>query len=270
MRLTRRLEAWQNGPIDAEKIPVPIQGLHGHLHGFRMAMLSDLHLQEEYPKGQALISALADASPDLICILGDIIDTGTPSLKPLIPLLEAMVGIAPTVAVLGNNDYRAMLLEQLRAAYAAAGVLLLEDEARTIRRGEGAIRILGVQDPTGIAYGKHVERPAGAPDTQPLGEMMQEPIPTVLLIHQAQEAISYRNRNIALALGGHAHGGQFRFPLIGPIYAPGQGFWPKFTSGLYRLDGLQLVVSRGLGNHGVPIRLWNRPHLPVVILQADN
>ena len=269
MSLIRRLEAWQNGPIDAEEIPVPMEGLHGDLQGFRMAMLSDLHLQEEYPRGRELISKLAGAKPDLICILGDLIDTGTPSLEPLVPLLASMPRIAPTVAVLGNNDYRSKLLGPLRAAYALTGVLLLEDEARIFHRGQGAVRILGVQDPVGIAYGKHIERPPGAPGTQPLGEMTQAPIPTVLMIHQAQEALSYRNQNIALALGGHAHGGQFCFPLIGPIYAPGQGFWPKYTSGLYCLDGIRLVVSRGLGNHGVPIRLWNRPHLPVVILQAQ-
>ncbi|HML47110.1 MAG TPA: metallophosphoesterase [Clostridia bacterium] len=268
MRLVRRLEAWQNGPIDAEEISVPIQGLHRDLQGFRMAALSDLHLQEAYPRGPELIEKLAGAGPDLICILGDIVDTRTPSLKPLIPLLEAMPRIAPTVAVLGNNDYRSALLIPLRAAYAAAGVLLLEDEARTFHRSQGAVRILGVQDPVGIAYGKHVERPSGTPGTQPLGEMTQDPIPTVLLVHQSQEALSYRHQNIALALGGHAHGGQFRFPLVGPIYAPGQGFRPQYTSGLYRLDGIDLVVSRGLGNHGVPIRLWNRPHLPMVTIQC--
>jgi len=67
---------------------------------------------------------------------------------------------------------------------------------------------------------------------------------------------------------GHAHGGQFRIPFIGGVVAPDQGLFPKYTSGVYDLkNGSKLVMSRGLGNSFIPLRLNNRFHIPVVTLK---
>lgn len=69
-----------------------------------------------------------------------------------------------------------------------------------------------------------------------------------------------------LVLSGHAHGGQVRLPLLGGLYAPGQGLLPEYDSGLYSLGETQMVVSRGLGNSVAPLRVNNRPELVIVTL----
>jgi len=62
---------------------------------------------------------------------------------------------------------------------------------------------------------------------------------------------------------------QFRFPLIGGLVAPNQGFFPKYDADLYTGDSTNMVVSRGLGNSIIPLRFNNRPEIVLVELIAD-
>ena len=79
------------------------------------------------------------------------------------------------------------------------------------------------------------------------------------------------DNGIDLVLAGHAHGGQFRLPFIGGVVAPGQGLFPKYTSGIFAEGETEMIVSRGLGNSIIPIRINNRPELVVVrITPAKN
>ena len=67
-------------------------------------------------------------------------------------------------------------------------------------------------------------------------------------------------------LSGHAHGGQFRFPLIGGLVAPNQGLFPKYDAGLFTENNTNMIISRGLGNSVIPLRFNNRPELILVEL----
>ena len=69
-----------------------------------------------------------------------------------------------------------------------------------------------------------------------------------------------------LIFTGHAHGGLFRFPFVKGLYAPGQGFFPEYTSGKYELDGSEMIVSRGVGNSGYTRRFGDNFHLISVTL----
>ena len=70
-----------------------------------------------------------------------------------------------------------------------------------------------------------------------------------------------------LVLSGHAHGGQFRIPFVGGLLAPDEGFFPKYSEGMHDIDGTKLIVSRGLGNSLMPIRLNNPPEVIFVTLK---
>jgi predicted MPP superfamily phosphohydrolase len=91
---------------------------------------------------------------------------------------------------------------------------------------------------------------------------------TLLLSHRPDFFAEYANNNIDLTLTGHAHGGQFRIPFIGGLYAPGQGLFPTYDSGLYKKDSSQMIVSRGIGNSSFPFRFNNRPEIILVKLQS--
>lgn len=98
-------------------------------------------------------------------------------------------------------------------------------------------------------------------------------MPKILLAHRPEGFSTYSSDSFSikpdLVFSGHAHGGQFRIPISNKgIVAPNQGFFPKYTSGLYASNnGVQMIVSRGLGNSIIPIRINNRPHLPIIELK---
>ena len=73
-----------------------------------------------------------------------------------------------------------------------------------------------------------------------------------------------------LVLTGHAHGGQFRLPLIGGLIAPNQGLFPKYDDGLYSEGSTNMIVSRGLGNSIIPFRFNNRPEVVLIELKGQN
>ena len=62
---------------------------------------------------------------------------------------------------------------------------------------------------------------------------------------------------------------EIRIPLVGGIFAPNQGFFPKYTSGSYSSNNTTMFVSRGLGNSLFPIRIFNRPEIIAVTLKVS-
>ncbi len=90
---------------------------------------------------------------------------------------------------------------------------------------------------------------------------------TVLLSHRPELFDTYVEGGVDLVLTGHAHGGQFRLPVIGGVVAPGQGLFPKYDAGLYTEGSANMVVSRGLGNSVIPFRVNNRPEIVVLELK---
>ena len=94
---------------------------------------------------------------------------------------------------------------------------------------------------------------------------------TILICHCPEVFYtSLQNVRVDLGISGHAHGGQFRIPFIGGFVAPDQGFLPAYTEGVFHEKDTDLVISRGLGNSVIPIRLLNRPELVKVTLYSKN
>lgn len=89
---------------------------------------------------------------------------------------------------------------------------------------------------------------------------------TILLSHRPELFTTYTASGVDLVFTGHAHGGQFRIPFVGGLVAPNQGFFPEYDAGLYTAETTNMVVSRGVGNSIIPLRINNRPELIVVTL----
>ena len=89
----------------------------------------------------------------------------------------------------------------------------------------------------------------------------------LLLSHQPQiiEGLSYFKD--ILVLSGHTHGGQIRLPLCSTLIAPGQGIFPKYGDGFYKVKSCYLYISKGIGASRIPIRFFNRPEIAVLTLK---
>ncbi len=279
--LTRRFLHAQNEKLDMEEIEVRLPDIAPGQDGFRIALVSDLHMADGVTSyHREILSAVRAAHPSLIAIGGDTIDGRTKDVPCLSGFFRPLAQIAPTVAILGNNDCLPGLIPSLRQMYGDSGVILLENETRILMAGGAPIKITGLSDPRAERVGilpPHAAVPEGEEDRhRPLAEALPEErdqgsgarVASIVLLHKPHLAREYAHMQPSLILAGHAHGGQFRLPIVGALFAPGQGVFPHLTSGLYALSGTQLAVSRGLGNHDFPFRIGNRPHLPVLVLRA--
>ncbi len=217
-----------------------------------VAQVSDLH-EKPY---KHVLAALQKATPDLIAVTGDLFNY-LDEAPDALPFLRACASLAPTVYVYGNHERTTAEDDE---AVRATGVRLLQDEA---------ITLCGLTV-GGLCSGFRGRKRQGnltaspMPDTAFLARFAAMDGFKLLLCHHPEYYPLYiRDLPINLTLSGHAHGGQWRIGKQG-IFAPGQGFFPQYTSGMY--DG-RLIVSRGLSNTAPVPRLGNPTELVFVHLQ---
>lgn len=208
--------------------------------GFRLsfAFLSDLHEKNT----DEAFRLTAGSSPDAVLVGGDYIQDGDRFEKG-IALLSSLAELFPVFCSLGNHEFK--YEGDIRSLTKATGVTLL-DNTDVLFRG---VRIGGLTSGfDGRKQGTFKKTPP--PDTAFLDGFSAKDGFKLLLCHHPEYYADYvKGRNIDLTLSGHAHGGQWRLFGRG-LYAPGQGLFPKYTSGMY--DG-RLIVSRGIGDsHRIP------------------
>ena len=243
-------------------ITVASDRLPAAFEGFRIVQISDLH-DAEYGEDHARTLALIrEAKPDIIVLTGDLVDSSRTHVEQSVALVRQAVEIAPCYYVTGNHEGRLSpeTYAELETALLSLGVIVLHDEAVTLERGGETITLAGV------------DSPAFAQPSADLPALCGEGF-TILLAHHPEYASAYAEAGVDLVFCGHAHGGQFRLPLIGGIYAPGQGLFPTYDAGLYSIPSeagtTSLVVSRGLGNSAFPVRVGNRPEVILAVLERD-
>ena len=235
----------------------------------RFALASDLHAQD-YKSPLAL---LKEAKPDYILLGGDIFEAldGSYSEKneTVFPFLEEVARIAPSFYCTGNHEDHATH-SHFRGEKVFYGMGHKYEEKFVEKIKDSGVKLL-LDDYVifdGIAFGglaSGLVSDSGEPDLNFLNRFAELDAPKVLICHHPEYYPRYiKNLPIDLTVSGHAHGGQWRFFGRG-VYAPGQGLFPKYTSGAY--DG-KLVVSRGLKKTTIPPRIFNPRE--VVIIDVEN
>lgn len=267
---------WGNKALTAEKIVIYDSGIPSAFNGFRIVQVSDLHNAEFGRGNNELLEVIEDCRPDIIVATGDIIDSGRTDTLTAALFVENAMKTAPVYYVTGNHEAR--LLKQggtgkdeyfkLESIMVNAGANVLHGESVSIERGESEIQIIGIDDPEYLRLNKYAGE--NRITLSNIDEFIKEDIFTVLLSHRPELFEEYAESGVNLVIAGHAHGGQFRLPFVGGLFAPNQGFFPRYDSGLYEKNNTKMVVSRGLGNSAVPIRFNNRPEIVVIELNSKS
>lgn len=218
----------------------------------RIVQLSDLHGKSFGKNNSRLIKKVAAQTPDIIAITGDIIHKyREKDISCAHELVRNLSEIAPVLYVSGNHEMRSVKYRTLKRALEEAGATVLDDECVQIC----GLNVCGVNCAS-IKSGKYFSLP-----TQGYN---------VLLAHLPQYISRYSAAGYDLALCGHAHGGQWRIPVFKQgFYSPGQGLFPKYTSGVHCCGNMKEIISRGLGNSECPLRLFNRPEIVVATIENE-
>lgn len=272
-----------NGNIVVHTYVSSSEDIPKEFHGYRIVQLTDIHSVRKEDQGQLIYEKTASQKPDIICITGDLVDSkyyadhGVSGEVLTLDLMKKLVELAPTYFVYGNHEM-ILLDDPERNAFKVAleeiGVHIINNKvtAVSLENSEEKIYIAGIQDPSTLYkdpkyayYDTNAERMEAMLDDVMEGRTAKEFV--LLLSHRPEYLELYDQYEVDVCLSGHAHGGQFRIPFVGGVYAPGQGFCPKFTVGVYETEDLEMYVGTGIGNSVIPVRVFNSPEILTIILE---
>ncbi|MBQ3017747.1 MAG: metallophosphoesterase [Clostridia bacterium] len=255
-----------NTCLHVSNLTVNDEDLPDSFDGFRIAHVSDLHNTEFGKYNKRLLKKLREAEPDIIAITGDLIDSNNTDFGVALSFVKEALKIAPCYFVTGNHEGRVDAYGDFEKELISLGAIVLDGKSAKISKNGEEITLWGIHDPEslkGELYGYNekaiIDKLLSELDYDQEGY-------NVLLSHRPEAFESYANMGYDLVLTGHAHGGQFRIPFVGGLYAPAQGAFPKYDSGLYTKGTTNMVVSRGLGNSAFPFRINNTPEIVIVTL----
>lgn len=256
---------WANTAPQTTQYTITSKDLPDSFTGFRIAQVSDLHNTAFGDNNYKLLDILRQEDISIIVITGDLADSD--NLSVAIDFARQAAQIAPTYYVTGNHEAYISNYTQLEKDLTACGVTVLHNETVLLQRDGESIALSGIDDPQFGAV------PSGVSQTEITANRLDQLRDNgceyrILLAHRPEKVETYAFYNYDLVLCGHAHGGQFRLPFIGGLYAPNQGWLPQYDCGLYTVSGTQMVVSRGLGNSGFPLRFNNRPEIVIIQLNS--
>jgi predicted MPP superfamily phosphohydrolase len=249
---------WQNNSIVSTEYLYKTSKISSHFDGYKIAQVSDLHNKEFGKNQRRLIAKLRKANPDIIVLTGDQIDSRKTKIDIAFEFVQEALKIAPVYYISGNHEawLSTKDWDKLMGGLMPLGATPMDNRVIEITKaGEFGFYLLGLSDSHLSDY-TLTNQNSNLP-----GDRLQ-----ILLAHEPQYLENYSLGGVDLVLSGHAHGGQFRIPGLGGLVAPGQGFFPKYTSGPYQVGNTTMIVSRGLGNSIIPIRIFNRPQIIIVKL----
>lgn len=230
---------------------------------FKIAHISDLHNRNI---NSGLCKKLVEENPDIIAITGDLIDSNRTDISRALDFIDKIENTCPVYYIPGNHEGRCSGYSYLRKSLLERDVIVLEDRCEIVDTTLGRINICGFIDPEFYRFSNSNKT------TTPfrLDKIKTSQRFKLLLAHRPDLFSFYEKKGFDLILSGHAHGGQIRLPFIGGLFSPNQGFFPKFTKGIYTNNKSKMLVSRGLGNSVFPIRLANKPELVIINLSKEN
>lgn len=233
----------------------------------RIVQLSDLH-SKPFKK---VLKKIDEIKPDIICITGDYINDREKNKKKMLKYAKALVARAKVYYITGNHERRLENFDELMDELSKVGFIVLLNRISIYNDKGFEIDFLGL-DENQANFDDYKARKKGTfeyKDMSPYFKQLNELGGyKIVLSHfpenfEGVKEMNYSQYDFDLQLSGHAHGGQFCLPFIGPVYSPGQGLKPKYAKGSFG-NRPKLIVSRGLGNAEFPFRLFNHPEINVI------
>lgn len=256
---------WTNLAIKTTDITIENNKIPEEFNNFKIAQVSDLHNRK---LGDRLIKIIQNESPDIIVVTGDLVDSSHTDFDTAMEFIDSAMKIAPVYYVTGNHEAWLNNFEDLEKRLTDSGVHMLDNNCQWLTKGDAKINIAGVKDPDFIER-TSLDGIQGAIVTESLKPLLNNEYYNIVLSHRPELFEEYVNMQADLVLTGHAHGGQVRIPFVGGLIAPNQGLFPHYTEGVYSKDSTDMVVSRGLGNSVIPVRVNNMPELVMITLKKS-
>ncbi|MEG1847244.1 MAG: metallophosphoesterase [Lachnospiraceae bacterium] len=238
-------------------------------------VLADLHNKSYGKQNNRLLAAIQKIHPDGILVAGDLItSTAGEDYTPALHLIQRLSKDYPIYYGNGNHEQKIRLFpqtygtmgERYQAGLKECGVIPMINEQVALPRYN--ITICGAEI-AGTYYRHFKQRPME--DTyleQLLGAANKEQY-QILIAHNPDYYEEYVKWGADLILSGHIHGGIMRLPWLGGVLSPALRLFPRYDGGRFDTGSSTMIVSRGLGMHTIPIRIFNPGELVVLHLRTE-
>ncbi|HEU4495026.1 MAG TPA: metallophosphoesterase [Rubrobacteraceae bacterium] len=247
--------------VEVRPVELTLPRLAPEFDGYRIVQFGDLHL-DDWSKPERLhriVGRVNEQQPDLVAITGDFASYSAKEFDAG-RLVEALRGLRARdgcVAILGNHDYLTDV-KLVRRCMREGGITELVNSVRTLRRGDAALHIAGIDD---------VMEGESRLDLV-LRELPEEGA-AILLAHEPDFAdVSSATRRFDLQLSGHSHGGQVAVPFLQRLVLP--PFSQRYTRGLYDVRGMIQHTNRGIGFVHARLRFLCRPEITALTLHPPH
>ena len=236
----------------------------------KIVLLSDLHNKSYGKENERLVKAISNISPDVILTAGDMLTAvkGQP-FDSAVSLIRQLASQYPVFYGMGNHEYRlALYPEQYGDMYdryikslKSAGLDPLINQNTYLPSFNAAV--CGVQIDRSY-YGRFYKYPMEATYLpRILGESRENAF-QILIAHNPLYFDEYAAWGADLVVSGHVHGGIMRLPVLGGVLSPNLSLFPKYDGGRFEQGRATMILSRGLGTHTIPLRIFNPGELVVV------
>ena len=222
----------------------------------KVLQISDFHDKKSY--NDKLLKKIQGLSPDIVVITGDFLDATTRDLKNAYSFIDKLKKINSNIFfVCGNHEWRNENRKEFIQGLKERNVCILNNENTVVTINNTKINLCGIDD-----YNtKHGDLEKG------LNEVDRANL-TILISHGPNVAMENKDLDVDLVFSGHTHGGQIRLPFIGALIAPGQGYFPRYSKGFYKINENILYIDSGVGTSNFPVRFLNRSQVSLIMFEG--
>ena len=237
--------------LDSEKVSSSV----------RVGVISDLHGKVFGEDNDVLFEKLKAQNPQIILVVGDMISndqTADEDINALSVFLNTLCDIAPVYYSVGNHERFNPRYENIYEVIDSSEAVLLSDEYTDLNVAGINIRL------GGITYYRFWDEES---DVFLETFCNTENFKLLMCHHPEFYQWGIKNYDIDLTVSGHTHGGMVKLPILGPLYAPEQGWFPEFGAGLYNEENGSIAVTTGLASSPSYLpRVFNRPEIMIIDL----
>lgn len=239
-----------------KRVPIKIKHLPRVLEGFRIAQITDIHVNPIFRRAavEEIVAVVNTLDADIVALTGDLVDGSVAQLGYDVAPLAWINSVSGNFFVTGNHEYYSGVLEWI-AEVRRLGFTVLMNGHVVIGRGPARLLLAGVTDYRGGNFlSSHRSDPHKALAGAPSADVR------ILLAHQPKNIFEAAAAGYDLQISGHTHGGQF-FPWNLVV-----GFAQPYVSGLHTHQNTQIYVSRGTGYWGPPVRVGSPSEITLIQL----
>lgn len=240
-------------------------------NSMRIVQLTDLHEEEFGENNEKLIKTVKEQNPDIIVMTGDMQNKTDEDTSIVCDLVEKLSAVADVYYSYGNHEkeWERNFNRSFADLVSESGAIVVDNEYVDVEINDNSLRIAGYM---GCYSAIHMT--ASTEEQQEREKEFEKNFEDtdrykILLNHIPTSWVDWGyldDYSVDLVFSGHYHGGQIVLPVLGPLYAPYIGFFPKNVKGVYQGTQTTCILSTGLGTEYFIPRVNNPPEIIVADL----